>query len=174
MKIAFNGKICSGKTTTAEYTKIINEKFEIFNFAGRMKEIATELFGYDPNNKNRELLQEFGSKVREISPDAWIKSLDHRTSGKEFLIIDDLRMENEYEYCKKNGYIIIRLDVSPEVQEKRIKDIYPDNWKDHLDRRNHITETALDNYKFDYRINTDEIEKINDKITQIYFSDLKT
>ena len=45
MKIALSGKICSGKTTTAEYIKrIIPEKIEIFSFAGRLKELATELF----------------------------------------------------------------------------------------------------------------------------------
>ena len=173
MKIAFNGKICSGKTTTAEYLKNNNVKFEIFNFAGRMKEIATELFGYDPNNKNRELLQNFGSKIREINPNAWIDSLNHRIGEKQFVIIDDLRMENEYDYCKQNGFILVRLEVSTVVQEQRIKELYPNNWQEHLDRRNHVTETALDNHNFDYIINTDYISSINSKIDQLYFCNVK-
>ena len=168
VKIALNGKIASGKTTTAKFIKdYFNDNYEIFNFAGRLKELATELFDFDPNNKDRKLLQDFGEAVRSIKKDAWIKSLHNRTKNLEFIIVDDMRTPDEFNYLKENGYILIRLNVSPEIQEKRIKELYPKNYKEHLERRNHFTETALDDFSFDYYINTDDKTKINKQILEI-------
>ena len=39
-----------------------------------------------------------------------------------------------------NGFKIIQLNVSPELQEERIEIVYPENYKDHLKNRNHASE----------------------------------
>ena len=54
--------------------------------------------------------------------------------------MDDLRYQNEYEALHKNGYKIIQLVVDPNVQEERIKNVYPNNYQDHLNNRGHISE----------------------------------
>lgn len=168
MKIALSGKMCSGKSTTAEFIKnYFNNYYQIFNFAGRLKELATELFGFDPNNKDRKLLQDFGEAIRNINSNAWINSLHNRTKNLKYIIVDDLRTPDEFVYLKDQGYLLIRLNVSPEVQEQRLKEKYPNNFEEHLKRRDHYTETALDNFTFDYYINTDYVPSINKQILKI-------
>jgi len=168
LKIAISGKITSGKTTTALYIKNKSSEIVVVNFAGRMKELATELFGFDPTKKDRKLLQDFGSVVREIDENAWVNSLHERTKGMEKVVIDDLRLPNEYIYVKKQGYITIRLEVSKKTQEKRIKRLYK-NYTKHLERIDHYTETALDDYEFDYIIDANDETKINEQIDSILF-----
>lgn len=168
MKIAFSGKICSGKSTSAVYIKFLDDRFEIYSFAGRLKELASELFGYTPDQKDRKILQDFGSLVRGLNQNAWINSLNARTQGKEYIIIDDIRMKNEYIALKEQGYIIIRLEISTDVQIERIKKQYPSNWETHVSRLNHETETGLDDAHFDYVINTDNLESVTNELRVVY------
>ena len=53
---------------------------------------------------------------------------------------DDLRYQNEYEALVKNGFKIIQLNISDELQEERIKKVYPLNYVDHLLARTHLSE----------------------------------
>ena len=76
IKIAIIGKMCSGKTTLAN--KIIGYyKYRGINilkrsFSDKLYEICRNLFNM--KDKNRELLQQVGTKMREIDKDVWIKS----------------------------------------------------------------------------------------------------
>ena len=167
MKIAISGKIASGKTTTANLIKEYFPDAVVLSFAKRLKELASELLDYNENNKDRKKLQELGIAIRNIDKDAWIKSLDKRSKLYKNIIIDDLRMENEYKYVKEQGYIIIRLNVSKEMQIQRIKRLYPNNYEEHINRLNHITETELDNHNFDYVFNSDDIEQFINNIKEI-------
>ena len=54
MKIAINGPMCSGKSTIANIIKEHNDRYSIYSFGGRVKELAFELFGM--RNKDRSLL----------------------------------------------------------------------------------------------------------------------
>ena len=94
----------------------------------------------DPLIKDRTLLTSIGQKMREIDSEVWINYVIDQCSTKEFCLIDDLRYQNEYEALVKNGFKIIQLNISDELQEKRIKDIYPQNYNDHLKNRNHLSE----------------------------------
>src|SRR5690606_16372196 len=58
MILAIGGKFCSGKTEVCEYL-VKNYHFVNINFADKLKEIATEVFGM--KEKNRTLLQKLGS-----------------------------------------------------------------------------------------------------------------
>ena len=53
IKIAFVGKMCSGKSTICFYLQSLQEKFIILSFASKIKEIAKDLF--DMNFKDRKL-----------------------------------------------------------------------------------------------------------------------
>ena len=55
-----------------------------------------------------------------------------QTKDIEYCLVDDLRYQNEYEALIKNGLQIIQLQVSDELQELRIKEIYPENYKINL------------------------------------------
>ena len=140
MKIAITGKMCSGKTTLSKYLLSIEPRFQVFSFGKKVKDIASELFQMDPNFKNRSLLTSIGQKMREIDPDVWANYIIQQTKDLNYCLIDDLRYQNEYELLAKEGWKIIQLKVSKELQEERIKTMYPRNYLDHLKNRSHLSE----------------------------------
>ena len=73
IKIAFIGKMCSGKSFICQYLRSLQPEFEILSFASKIKDIAIELYGME--YKDRELLQKIGSKMREIDEDVFSKYL---------------------------------------------------------------------------------------------------
>ena len=146
MRIAFSGKICSGKTTAANIVESMLgcEATTKLSVASRVKELAIDLFGME--QKDRKLLQVLGQKMKEIDPDVWIRALIKQVNdcGDKHIVIDDLRFPNELRALRENGFIIIRLEIDPELQLKRIKETYPDTWESHVSRLDNISETALD------------------------------
>jgi len=140
LKIAVTGKMCSGKTTLCNYLCQIEPRFQIFSFGKKVKQVATDLFQMDPLVKDRSLLINLGTKMREIDSNVWVNYVIHQCKDVEYCLVDDLRYQNEYEALIKNGFQIIQLQVSDELQEQRIKEIYPDNYEDHFKNRNHLSE----------------------------------
>ena len=140
LKIAVTGKMCSGKTTLCNYLCELEPRFQIFSFGKKVKEVATDLFDMDPSIKDRTLLTSLGQKMREIDSEVWIDYVIKQTDGINYCLVDDLRYQNEYEALIKNGFKIIQLNISDELQDKRIRNIYPHNYEDHLKNRNHLSE----------------------------------
>lgn len=138
MKIAITGKMCSGKTTLSKIIKETDDRFVIYSFGQKVKDVAKDLFNM--KDKDRSLLISIGTKMREINQNVWTNYLINQTKDKDYCIIDDLRYQNEYEELHKNNFKIIQLKIDPSIQEKRIKEIYPENYQDHLNNRNHISE----------------------------------
>ena len=99
MKIAIIGKICSGKTTTADILIGLNNDFQKLSFAGKVKNIAVDLF--DMEKKDRKLLQQIGTYMREIDPDVWANYVVKQSKKYNYVVIDDLRYKNEYDLLKK-------------------------------------------------------------------------
>ena len=140
MKIAVTGKMCSGKTTLCNYLCELEPRFQIFSFGKKVKLVASDLFQMDPQIKDRTLLTSIGQKMREIDKDVWVNYVIQQCKDVEYCLVDDLRYQNEYEALVKNGFKIIQLNISDELQEERIKMVYPDNYEDHLLARNHLSE----------------------------------
>ena len=166
MKIAITGKMCSGKTTLSNYICSVEPRFVVFSFGKKVKEVATDLFDMNPLIKDRTLLTSIGQKMREINPDVWISYVIKQTKGIEYCLIDDLRYQNEYEALARDNWKIIQLNISDELQEQRIKEIYPDNYEDHLKNRNHLSElnefqwTDDPHLSIDSSMNRDEIKQM--------------
>ena len=140
LKIAVTGKMCSGKTTLCNYLCQIEPRFQIFSFGKKVKQVATDLFQMDPLVKDRSLLINLGTKMREIDSNVWINYVIEQTKDIKYCLVDDLRYQNEYEALLQNGFQIIQLQVPDELQEQRIKEIYPHNYQDHLKNINHLSE----------------------------------
>ena len=140
MKVAITGKMCSGKTTLSKYLVSIEPRFQVFSFGKKVKEVASDLFQMDPNFKDRSLLTSIGQKMREIDPDVWANYVVQQTKDINYCLVDDLRYQNEYELLAKEGWKIIQLNVSKEVQEQRIQSMYPENYQDHLKNRTNASE----------------------------------
>lgn len=145
MKFAITGKMCSGKSSLAKLILENDKRYEIFSFGKKVKEVAEDLFNM--KEKDRSLLVNIGTKMREIDENVWINYIINQTKDKKFCIIDDLRYQNEYDALYKNGFNIIQLIVDNKTQEERIKNIYPNNYQDHLNNRNHISERNEFNWK---------------------------
>lgn len=164
MRIAITGKIASGKSFVSQYL-CDTYNFKIFNFAQPIKKICKKVF--DMKYKNRQLLQEFSEKCKEIDKDVWVNYLE-RAITKETgnIVIDDLRFPNECQMLKKRGFIIIKLRLSPELQLQHIKETYPDTYTEHLEGLDHISESMYDYLPHDYEIDVDEGDILN-KIEEI-------
>ena len=59
------------------------------------------------------------------------------------LSFDDLRYQNEYDLCIKNGYKIIVLTLPKDIQIERLKTCYPDNYIDHIENCKHESENGI-------------------------------
>ena len=164
MKIAITGKMCYGKTTVANIIKLYDNKYQIFSFGQKVKDIATDLF--DMQNKDRTLLTSIGTKMREINSDIWAKYIIKQCSDLENVIIDDLRYQNEYRYLIKNNFKIIVLTLPVEIQIMRIKELYPENYEDHIKNMNDISEKGLIDFPLGRTlyIANDTQENIKEKI----------
>lgn len=170
MKIAIIGPMCSGKTTLANKLKKINKLFKIISFASKVKEIASDLFMME--NKDRYLLQKIGSYMRQIDEDIWVKYLLKKNINNEYIIIDDLRYENELKLLKEYNFKIIKLEISNNLQKKRLKETYPENYESHLENLNHESELFCKKIKdelVDLIINIDN-DYIDKKLENFYLS----
>ncbi len=175
--VGISGKIGSGKTTLAKNLKKLLEarRFKVYerSFADELKQAVAREYKFDvqlcysqegknvvPNGCNvsvGRLLQQYGTAQREINPSVWIDAVDdfiianseqeQEYIGKVF-IVPDVRFENEAEWLSESN-VLVRLNGDPQrVFENTTRD------------KNHISETALDNYDgFDLVINTDFIDE---------------
>ena len=121
--------------------------------------------------KDRFLLQSIGTKMREINPDVWVNST--LCNLHENVIIDDARFTNEIQKLKHYDFILIKLDISKELQLKRLKDTYKDTWNNHNLLHESENEIELfNNNIFDIIINVDSFISI-EKITNYVFNILE-
>ena len=169
--ILLSGKAESGKTTSALFIKeeLINKGFAQnrilhTNYAGALKFICKSFFGWngEKNESGRRLLQEIGTDVvRKKDPDFWVKFmlsiLQMFERYWDYVIIDDVRFENEIEIMKNSFDSVVTIKV------KR------DNYENHLteEQRQHPSETALDNYEFDYVVSNSGDIKFKQVISNV-------
>ncbi|HLO11157.1 MAG TPA: hypothetical protein VK190_02750 [Pseudoneobacillus sp.] len=126
-------------------------------------DIMPEFIGHDltsKDNKARKFYQIIGQSFKEIDKDIWIKHAISSVSPDDYIVVDDMRFKRELNYLKQQGFITVRLEISPKLQLERINNLYGN-----IDpaRLNDISEVDLDDVTFDYVIDaslsTDEIEK---------------
>tara|TARA_B100001109_G_C18855499_1_gene471436 strand:- start:1066 stop:1716 length:651 start_codon:yes stop_codon:yes gene_type:complete len=165
MKIAITGKMGSGKSYLAD--KISNKYgFYIASFAGRVKELAKELFNMV--GKDRGLLINFATKMREIDSEVWIRTMLKSIKGKENVIVDDLRLKNEYDILRVNGWYIVKLEIDENKRELQLREKYGvDEAKNHIAHSKSETENdvvGLDDESFDLVIRNDSDYMILDSM----------
>lgn len=140
MKIAITGKMCSGKSTIANMIQQLDNEYDTYSYGQKIKDIAVELFNM--KNKDRSLLINIASKLREIDGDVWSKYIIKKTKYKNKCIIDDLRFQNELDMLD-DSWKIIKLNINYKDQKERIKKLYPDNYEDHYRNMGHDSEKSL-------------------------------
>lgn len=153
MIIGICGKLGSGKDTFADWMIGHRNIVAKLSFAKKLKMIAVTLFGIDPTVKssyNRSILQQIGSKMREIDENVWIKGVNveyERKYKPRNVVISDVRHVNEAEWIIKNGKLII-LNCPDDVRKKRIekRDFKGKKIQDGVWRKmhKHESETSVD------------------------------
>jgi broad-specificity NMP kinase len=174
MKIAITGVMCCGKTTIANYL-VQKYNYKKFSFADDLKKFAVDIF--DMRVKDRKLLQEFGTKMKEIDKTIWIRRLDNKIKDiAHNIVIDDLRFKDEEKYLRLNGFKILKLDIDNNLQNNRLKNTYCNDFNMHLECKNHESEinTNQINYDYYYLINNESESNIIKYIDNLIFiNDIK-
>ena len=143
MKIAICGKMASGKTTLAN--RLCDEgNYTRLSLAGMVREVAYTLFNMKQENKDRKLLQQIGMKMREIRPMVWIDYVIDESKGYEFVVVDDVRFVNEAKQFKENGWKLVKLEITDEIQKSRLQNTYGDDWESHWNNRSDPSEAEVD------------------------------
>ena len=118
MKIAICGKMCSGKTTIANYIMRTFSGYKKYSFGQKVKDLCVELFNM--KEKDRSLLIKFANSMREIDSNVWINQVLKVTKGEDNCIIDDVRYQNEVDALIKDGWSFIQINIPYELQTNRI------------------------------------------------------
>lgn len=119
------GKMGAGKDTVAYYlTKTYTNTAFQWSFAAKLKDMAKELFGVVKKDaKGRKILQEIGTKMREIDENVWVDYVINKIKTMPCIgclhVITDVRFVNEAEAILKEGGIIICLDADSETRRLR-------------------------------------------------------
>lgn len=168
--ILVSGKACAGKDETA---KILSNKLKlegyrvlIAHYADLVKYVSREFWGWDgvKDEVGRTLLQQVGTNiVREKYPNYWVDFVMEFVSFSkakwDCVIIPDCRFPNEVDCWAEDGWDSISVKV--------IRNDFTNNLTE--EQKKHPSETAMDNYEFDYYINNKEgIENLVAEIEKFY------
>lgn len=131
IRIAMCGKARSGKDyfaeNLAEQLRGEGKSVVKIAFADALKSIYREYFGkVKTTSKPRDAYLAIGNTFRDIYPNVWVDAL---AGQLEFLyqwdvvIITDLRFPNEEEFCKANGFTIIKTWASDQKRTERSQEL---------------------------------------------------
>lgn len=140
-------------------------------FAQVDKRIAKKLYNFilsDQRNIRRTVMQVWGTDVRRANNENyWVE----KAMDKALLLnsqginvgIDDVRFENEAAAILENDGILIRLDISPVEQHRRLEEIR--NKQIDKSTLRHSSEMALDNFPFfSLRVDNSDSAKAEEEI----------
>ncbi|WP_145616298.1 hypothetical protein [Bacillus licheniformis] len=124
MKLAFAGKMRSGKNAAASF--FTEDTTVELGFSDEFKQLAKVYFPQEvAKGKPRPIYQFIGQGFRQFDPDIWVKCLDRKLinlmeSGVSDFIVTDVRQMNEYSYLKKKGFTVIKVEAEEEIRKERI------------------------------------------------------
>lgn len=171
--VALTGKMRSGKDTVAQQLALQfrSEGFFVnkIAFGDALKVKAKELYPEEfiDNKKPRELYQWFGQTLRERNEDVWVNQVAQHINSTnkkskqwgynpQVYIITDLRQPNEYQFCKDNNFIIIKVECDDVARINRMNALGDNYTPTDL---HHDTESHIDNFVVTTKIDTSELSK---------------
>jgi dephospho-CoA kinase len=176
VKVALTGKMRSGKDLCGNHL-YIKYGFDRVAFGDALKKNAHATFPWVSEfSKPRALYQQYGQLMREIEPDVWIKHAERAVKGaidfrvntgaeKVGVVITDVRQQNEVDWCRANGFTLIRVTASDEDRIARAIAAGDDFNENDLE---HETELEIDNFEVDYTVNNDgTVEELKAQIDAI-------
>lgn len=163
--ITISGHAQNGKDFCANLIKqkleTRGEKVLIAHYADLLKYICKTFFGWDgqKNIEGRTLLQYVGTDViRQKNPDYWINFLigiiNLFPDEWDYVIIPDTRFPNENDLMKEYFDVTTVRITRPNFDNGLTEE-----------QQNHESETALDDYGFDFYIVNNGDESIHEEIS---------
>lgn len=119
------GKAGAGKDLVGQMIKKYCESLDMsafsIAFADQLKDHCIRNFGYVDKNTDRKILQDFGTKIREIEPDFWALQVYHTIDAFRSLfdvfVITDARYKNELSLFPYNvAYPIVNIYVKRDIE----------------------------------------------------------
>lgn len=167
--ILFSAKAQNGKDASADILKELLEqdrnKVLITHYADLLKYICKTFFNWDgkKDDVGRSILQKVGTDViRKDFPNYWVQFVSDVLlmfpNEWDYVLIPDCRFPNEITVM--NG-----LFDTMTVRVNRIN--YESNLTE--EQKKHISETALDNYQFDYYIDSKSgLDNLRKEVVKLY------
>ena len=156
--IMISGKMGVGKTTLQKglVNQLGGEAMRFVSVLYEMHDACRDIargYGLVFPNKFREFLETVGTEVfrKNLGHYYWIEALKSKIelTSSNLIIIDDARFPNEIDAFDSTHKVIkIRLDADEAVRRSRCS-----QWGD----QNHISNTALDDYDFPFRLDVTEL-----------------
>lgn len=163
--IILSGKAESGKNKVASLIKksLKNKKVVIVSYASYLKEYAKNILDWNglEETKPRTFLQEIGDYVKKIDNkfliNRLLQDIEVYKNYFDVIIVSDARFIEEIN-CIKEKYENVSV-INIKGRENSLNNM----------EKNHITETALDNYNlYDFKIeNKSSIEELEQKVKNI-------
>ncbi len=155
--IGFSGKMYAGKDYAYDYLRDQNYDVERVSFADQLRLEIRDTLGLATiirkpyTDLERKLQQWWGTEYRRSQdPDYWVNKA--REAAKEATgvpVFTDVRFPNEADMIREEGGLIVRLEAREVTRKDRGRvNTLP----------NHESETAMDDYEFDYVVLTDHTE----------------
>ena len=153
--ISFSSKARHGKDSSCLILKNKLEsqgkKVMILAYANYLKYIHTTYFNgsYEKNEVNRTAWQKLGQMVRDIDENYWVDTIIDFVKvlckDYDYVLISDSRHPNEIRRWADKGYNYIAVHIERLNFENDLTEL----------QRSHISENALDNFNFDYYIESE-------------------
>lgn len=147
----------TSKILSFHFKVSLEEASKALELVIKASKVSSNLSAYERTEEIRQLMQFWGTEVRrKENPNYWVEKTISQNFHEDFVIVTDCRYSNELEaVLEKDGYVL-RLEVSPETQLKRI--IERDGEKEiDLQRLQHTSEISLDDYNFKNRFDTEKM-----------------
>lgn len=166
--VCISGKARHGKDTAANYMKkkleLSGKKVLIAHYADLLKYICKTIFNWNgvKDENGRQLLQYVGTDViREQNPDYWVEFiisiLDLFYGDWDYVLIPDCRFPNEVERLKEAEFDVTAVKI---VRDDFKSELTPE-------QQNHKSETAMDEFEFDYVIHNKDMSGFYKNLNQL-------
>lgn len=166
--ITVSGKARHGKDSFAKILQqqlnMLGKKSLIINYADYLKFICQKYYGWngEKDEVGRTILQKTGTeKIRSQIPNFWVDAVINFIKAIEddfdFIIIPDCRFPNEITRWIDEEYNIFPVHVTRTNFENNLTE----------EQRNHLSEIALDNFKFDYYAKAKNLDELKIEVTTL-------
>lgn len=135
MLIAFTGKKRSGKDTAAQAL----EGFRKESFAAPIRKAVADILDWSPEELEiwkeeriewldgvtaRHMMQTLGTEWgrHKIHPELWLRALERRIRQCPRVVITDVRFDNEAEFVKKLGGVVIQVERPCRITDEHISE----------------------------------------------------